>query len=107
MRELGLTGLSEDGRFLVAHDSLTDESFLIPTDIRLTSLLDDSSTGETKHPDTEPGPREPSMEVTLSPRDIQTRIRRGQSAEQVAEESGMPLDKVRGFAVPVLAEREF
>lgn len=106
MRELGLTGLSEDKRFLVAHDSLTDESFLIPTDIRLTSLLDDSSTGEAKHPDTS-GPREPSMDVTLSPRDIQTRIRRGESPEQVAEESGMPLDKVRGFAVPVIAEREF
>jgi hypothetical protein len=107
MRELGLTGLSEDGRFLIAHDSLTDESFTIPTDTRLTSLLDASSTGTAKHPDDEPGPREPSMETTLSPRDIQTRIRRGESPEQVADDSGMPLDKVRGFAVPVIAEREF
>jgi hypothetical protein len=107
MRELGLTGLSEDGRFLIAHDSLTDESFLIPTDIRLTSLLGASSTGTAKHPDEKPGPREPSMETTLSPRDIQTRIRRGESAEQVAESSGMPVEKVRAFAIPVIAEREF
>jgi hypothetical protein len=47
------------------------------------------------------------METTLSPRDIQARIRRGESPEQVAEQSGMPVDKVRGFAVPVIAEREF
>ena len=60
MRELGLTGLSEDGLFLVAHDSLTDESFHIPTDIRLTSLLDASSTGTAKHPDQSAGPREPA-----------------------------------------------
>ena len=95
MRELGLTGLSEDRRFLVAHDALTDESFHIPTDLRLTSLLDDAlgaaSTGTTKQPDHEAGTREPTMEVTLSPRDIQNRIRRGESPEQVADASGMPV----------------
>ncbi len=111
MRELGLTGLSEDGRFLVAHDALTDESFHIPTDLRLTSLLDaasgTASTGTTTQTDREAGPREPTMEVTVSPREIQNRIRRGESAEQVAEASGMPVEKVRGFAVPVIAEREY
>jgi hypothetical protein len=107
MRELGLTGLSEDGQFLVAHDELTDESFLIPTDLRLTSLLGARTGGTAPNSGDEPGAREPTMEVTLSPREIQTRVRRGESAEQIAEDSGMPLDKVRGFAVPVLAEREF
>lgn len=111
MRELGLTGLSEDGRFLVAHDTLTDESFHIPTDLRLTSLLDaafgTASTGTTTQPDREAGTREPTMEVTLSPRDIQNRIRRGESPEQVADSSGMAVEKVRGFAVPVIAEREY
>jgi len=111
MRELGLTGLSEDRRFLVAHDALTDESFHIPTDLRLTSLLDaafgTASTGTTTQPDREAGTREPTMEVTLNPRDIQNRIRRGESPEQVAEASGMPVEKVRGFAVPVIAEREY
>lgn len=111
MRELGLTGLSEDKRFLVAHDALTDESFHIPTDLRLTSLLDaafgTASTGTTTQPDREAGTREPTMEVTLSPRDIQNRIRRGESPEQVAEASGMPVEKVRGFAIPVIAEREY
>lgn len=107
MRELGLTGLSEDGQFLVAHDALTDESFLIPTDLRLTSLLGASTGGTATNSGDEPAPRESTMDVTLSPRDIQTRVRRGESPEQIAEDSGMPLDKVRGFAVPVIAEREF
>jgi hypothetical protein len=111
MRELGLTGLSEDRRFLVAHDTLTDESFHIPTDLRLTSLLDaafgTASTGTTTQPDREAGTREPTMEPTLSPRDIQNRIRRGESPEQVADASGMPVEKVRGFAIPVIAEREY
>jgi hypothetical protein len=86
---------------------MTDDSFHIPTDIRLTSLLEASTTGTAKHPDHSAGPREPSMEVTLSPRDIQTRIRRGESPEQVAESSGMQLEKLSAFAIPVLAEREF
>ena len=111
MRELGLTGLSEDRRFLVAHDALTDESFHIPTDLRLTSLLDaafgTASTGTNTQPDREAGTREPTMEPTLSPRDIQNRIRRGESPEQVADASGMPVEKVRGFAIPVIAEREY
>ncbi|MFL6089294.1 MAG: septation protein SepH [Aeromicrobium sp.] len=107
MRELGLTGLSEDKRYLVAYDALTDESFHIPTDIRLTSLLGAGSGGPATPTDREAGTREPTMEVTLSPRDIQTRIRRGESPEQVAEQSGMPVDKVRPFAIPVIAEREF
>jgi hypothetical protein len=112
MRELGLTGLSEDGRFLVAHDALTDESFHIPTDIRLTSLLGASPAGPSSdrtatQPDREAGTRETTMEVTLSPRDIQHRIRRGESPEQVAEQSGMSVEKIRGFAIPVIAEREF
>ena len=111
MRELGLTGLSEDKQFLVAHDALTDASFHIPTDVRLTSLLDaalgTASTGTTTQSDLEAGTREPTMEATLSPREIQQRIRRGESPEQVAEASGMPVEKLRGFAVPVIAEREY
>lgn len=112
MRELGLTGLSEDNRFIVAHDAQTDESFHIPTDRRLTSLLDVRFLGgnpddEATPSDREAETRESTMETILSPREIQTRIRRGASPEELAAESGMDLEKVQGFAIPVLAEREF
>ena len=101
MRELGLDGLSEDGRFLIARDHSTDETFHIPADRRLTSLIDDAPPGSTS------GELETSMESSLSPRDIQTRIRRGESPEEVAAVAGVPVEQINGFATPVLAEREY
>ena len=101
MRELGLDGLSEDGRFLIARDHSTDETFHIPADRRLTSLIDDAPRGSTS------GQLETSMESSLSPRDIQTRIRRGESPEEVAVVAGVPVEQINGFATPVLAEREY
>jgi len=44
---------------------------------------------------------------TPSPREIQARVRAGQSAEQIAQESGLAVEHVRRFEGPVLAEREF
>jgi hypothetical protein len=45
------------------------------------------------------------MEPALSPRDIQSRIRSGESAEEVARRANVPMDKVLRFAGPVLQER--
>ena len=101
MRELGLDGLSEDGRFLIARDHSTDEKFHIPADRRLSSLIDATSSGSTS------GQLETSMESSLSPRDIQTRIRRGESPDEVAVAAGVPVEQIIGFATPVLAEREY
>src|SRR5690606_15116109 len=42
----------------------------------------------------------------LRPREIQARIRAGESAEQVAAAAGVHVDRVRRFEGPVLAERE-
>jgi hypothetical protein len=101
MRELGLDGLSEDGRFLIAREHSTDETFHIPADRRLSSLIDAIPRGSTS------GQLETSMESSLSPRDIQTRIRRGESTEEVAGVAGVPVEQIIGFATPVLAEREY
>ncbi len=102
MRELGLDGLSEDGRFLIARDPSTDETFHIPADHRLTSLVGKSSrSGITA------GQLEIKMESSLSPRDIQTRIRRGETPQSVADSAGVPVEQIVGFAGPVLAEREY
>ena len=43
----------------------------------------------------------------LSPREIQNRIRAGESLEEVARAAGVEPARVEPFAVPVLAEREF
>jgi hypothetical protein len=42
-----------------------------------------------------------------SPKEIQARVRAGQSAEQIADETGVTVEHVRRFEGPVLAEREF
>jgi hypothetical protein len=46
------------------------------------------------------------MQTSLTPRDIQARIRAGETLEDVARVAGIPMDRVERFAVPVLAERE-
>lgn len=44
---------------------------------------------------------------TLPPREIQTRIRAGETAEHIAETADISLDHIRRYEGPVLAEREF
>lgn len=46
------------------------------------------------------------MNSALRPRDIQSRIRAGESAEDVAAAAGTPVEKIMIYAAPVLAERE-
>lgn len=46
------------------------------------------------------------MDSALNPREIQQRIRSGESLAQVAEAAGVPEAKIAPFADPVLAERE-
>jgi hypothetical protein len=102
MRELATVGLSDDGRFLVARDATTGERFRLSIDRRLTSLVDRTPAGSSRS-----GQMEIPMESSLTPRDIQTRIRRGESVEEVAEQAGITVERVHGFAVPVIAEREW
>ncbi len=102
MRDLGLDGLSEDRRFLMARDPSTDEKFRIPADHRLASLI-----GKPSHSGNTSGQLEIRMESSLSPRDIQTRIRRGETPQAVADSAGVPVEQILGFAGPVLAEREY
>jgi hypothetical protein len=98
MQHLSLTGLSDDGRRLVMTDG-AGNGFELDVDHRLRAALrDDRTTG--------PGPREKKMESTLRPRDIQNRIRSGESAESVAQAAGTSVERIMVFAGPVLAERE-
>lgn len=47
------------------------------------------------------------MDSALTPREIQARIRAGETLEEVALAAGVGLERVEPFAAPVLAEREF
>ncbi len=44
---------------------------------------------------------------SFSPREVQARVRAGESAEEVAADTGWALDKVLRYAEPLLAERTF
>lgn len=46
------------------------------------------------------------MTSHLTPREIQTRVRHGASPEDLAQQTGMDLNKIMAFALPVLAERQ-
>ncbi|GAB3926069.1 hypothetical protein GCM10011575_07040 [Microlunatus endophyticus] len=45
------------------------------------------------------------MEQSMTPREIQMKIRAGASVEEIVESSGMPVERVEAFAAPVIAER--
>ncbi|NED97561.1 DUF3071 domain-containing protein [Phytoactinopolyspora alkaliphila] len=96
MRELRLTAVSEDCEYLILSDG--DEQFALRADERLHAAIrgDRARLGQL----------EIQLESQLRPRDIQARIRAGESVESVAAAATMPLEKVRRFAGPVLAERE-
>ena len=97
MRTARLVGLSPDGKSLiVATDS--GEELAISADERLRAAV----RGDRPRL----GQLEIEMESSLSPRDIQTRIRGGETLEDVARVAGIPLDRVERFAAPVFAERE-
>jgi len=96
MRELAFVGLSEDGTSLVL--SSTDGTrYTVPCDERLEAAVrrDKSRLGQ--------------LEIALdgtSPRDIQLRVRHGQSPDDIAASSGLPVERILRFAGPVIAERQ-
>ncbi|MDR0837922.1 MAG: DUF3071 domain-containing protein [Propionibacteriaceae bacterium] len=47
------------------------------------------------------------MEMSLTPREIQTRIRAGESVDEVARVAGVASSAISAFASPVLAERSY
>jgi len=97
MRDLELVGLSEDrSHVLLGSDS--GEGFRVPVDGRLRAAV--------RGDRVRLGQVEISMDSALRPRDIQARIRAGESPEAVAAVAQVSLDRIMGYAVPVLAERE-
>ena len=95
-QDLTLVGLTEDKQRLVLVNAAGEE-FTLPADARLRAALrgDHARLGQL----------EITMDSALRPRDIQSRIRAGESPESVAAAAQTTLDRVMGYATPVLAER--
>jgi Protein of unknown function (DUF3071) len=97
MRDLRLVGLSEDHQYLILRDEAGEECRVLADERLRAALRGDRA---------RLGQLEIQMESALRPRDIQARIRAGESPEDVAAVAQVPVDKIMGYAVPVLAERE-
>ena len=91
MQDLRVIGV-ENGALLVAADD--GERYRIPIDEVLQSKLRQSQP-------------EPGNGRKLAPREIQAHIRAGMSAQDVSSITGVPLEYIKKFEGPVLAEREF
>lgn len=97
MRALRVIGLDEDGKSVICEDPSGGERFLLPADERLRA----AARGDL----TRLGQIQIEVESQMRPREIQARIRAGESVEQVAAASGLPSHRVERYAYPVLLER--
>jgi DUF3071 family protein len=103
MRSLRLVALTDDGRSLVlaldgAEPGEEGERFELPIDDRVRA----AARGDARRL----GQIDVEIGVTLPPRVIQARIRAGETPEQVAQASGIRVERIMRFAHPVLQERE-
>jgi len=97
MAHLDLAGVSADGRRLLLVGQRGEEFTL-----EITPALRAALRGET----TRIGQLEIQMTSTLRPREIQTRIRAGETPEAVATAAQTTVEAIMSYVAPVLAERE-
>lgn len=97
MKPLEFVAVHEDGRHLVLVDPEDRETeYLLPVDERLRAA--------TRHRPL--GGEAGSAPGDTSPRRVQAMMRAGHGAEEIAEVTGWPLDRVLRFEAPITAERE-
>ena len=99
MHELRLVAVSEDGTYLVLASAGRGTRFTLPVDDRLRAAV--------RGQFSRLGQYEIEVENPLRPKEIQARIRSGETAEAISEISGIPIERVRWFEGPVLQEREY
>jgi hypothetical protein len=105
MVHLRYIGVGDGGRKLLLVSDAGVE-FTVDVDDRLREAVSGRAQGSApsgEHAGS--GHLERQMESTLRPRDIQARIRSGETPESVAQVAGTSVDKVMPYAAPVLAER--
>jgi len=108
IRRLHLVEYSaEQGGFVLAtRRGAKTGSYVLAVDEALVEQLDRARRMGGAPPDPAPGPASRSgVRSGLTPREIQARLRAGQSLDEVANEAGVGLDWIERFAGPVLAEQ--
>ena len=117
MQKLHLVGFNEGRDGLVLRLEGEDGSFALPVDGRLRALVVELAEADARAeaaqsagasapaaPSRVPGPRHGPLS-SLTPREMQDRLRAGRSVADVAREAGVEPEWVAKFAAPVLAEQ--
>jgi hypothetical protein len=99
MHELRLVAVSEDGSYAILAVPGRGGRFSLPIDDRLRTVARGQFSRLAQY--------EIEVESPLRPKEIQDRIRAGESADEIADAAGVPIERVRRFEGPVLAEREY
>jgi hypothetical protein len=99
MQELRLVAVSEDGSYAILAVPGRSGRFLLPIDDRLRTVAKGQFSRLAQY--------EIEVENPLRPKEIQDRIRAGETADEIADAAGIPPDRVRRFEGPVLAERQY
>lgn len=97
MQDLQLVGVHDDGEHLLL-TTADGHHYRLPIDepLRAAVRRDRARLGQLQI----------TMDGALRPKEIQARIRAGESAEDITAASGLPLEHVRRYEGAVLAERE-
>ncbi len=96
--DLKFVGLSQDGEHLIVVAPSGDEFRLRVTPMVRAAVRLDRSAMEAAKAD---------HEGTLPPREIQTQIRAGRTAQEISDSAHVPLELVQRYEGPVLAERAY
>ncbi|MEJ2884885.1 septation protein SepH [Actinomycetospora aeridis] len=97
MRQLRVVGLGDDHETVILEDPIRHERFTVAGDERLRA----AARGDVRRL----GQMEIEVSSPLRPRDIQQRVRAGESVDEVAAAAGVSTSHVERFAYPVLLER--
>src|SRR6201982_3467499 len=99
MQELRFVAVSEDGSYAVLAVPGRSGRFMLPIDDRLRAVAKGQFSRLAQY--------EIEVENPLRPKEIQARIRSGETVEEIADAAGIPVERVRWFEGPVLAERGY
>jgi Protein of unknown function (DUF3071) len=100
MRELRFVMLSEDGDQLLVQAADGDERFALAVSAELRAAVH----AERPRPAAAERPPRPEP-APIGPREIQVRVRAGESPQELAAAYGMPLERVMRFAAAAVDER--
>jgi hypothetical protein len=99
MHQLRLVAVSEDGTYAILAEPGRGGRYSLPIDDRLRTVARGQFSRLAQY--------DIEVENPLRPKEIQDRIRAGETADEIADAAGVPIDRIRRFEGPVLAEREY